>query len=231
MRRISHGTLSLAFGVTYLGLMTNAMLAVACLPLVLLLVATDPAQTWPLLAGFSPLAAPALAAAFTVFRRYSNDGSTDVVRGFWRAWWATARRALPLGVAASVLLVVLVLDIRVLNATGYVALAVPLFVVMMLLLIVLLPVVLTGIAEAPETRLRDVFAIAVVLGVRRWYLCLFSLIILGSLAAFFVIKPALAIGVAAGPLLYAVWANARYTLTPAIVDEDVAAAATPAVLH
>ncbi|HMR50562.1 MAG TPA: DUF624 domain-containing protein [Arachnia sp.] len=219
MRRISHDTYALVFGVAYLGLMTNVMLTVACLPLLLLLVLTDPADTWLLLAGLSPLAAPAATAAFTVFRRYSDDGSVDVVRGFWRAWAATARRSLVLGAVAAALLTVLVLDIRVLSTTSYAALLVPPLAVATLLVLGLLPLALTALAEVPGTRLRDLAVISAVLGVRRWYLTLASLVILGSLGAFFILKPALALGLACGPLLYAVWANARYTLKPAIVDE------------
>ncbi len=224
MARITHDNYALVFGVAYLGLMTNALLVLSCLPLIVLLAATDPADTWPLLAALSPLAAPALTATFTVFRRYSDDGDVDVFRGFWRAWWATARRALPLGAAAGAVLVVALLDIRALAATEYAALAVPPLAVVALLVVALLPVALAAIAEAPATRLREVVAIAAVLGVRRWYLTAVSLVVVASLAAFFVVKPALALGLAAAPLLYAVWANARHTLKPAIVVDDAASA-------
>lgn len=224
MARITHDNFALVFGVAYLGLMTNALLVVSCLPLVVLLAATDPADTWPLLAGFSPLAAPAVTAAFTVFRRYSDDGSVEVFRGFWRAWWATARRALPLGLAAAAVLIIALLDIRALAATDHAALAVPPLAVVSLLVVALLPVVLAALAEAPDARLRDVLAISAVLGLRRWYLTAVSLVIVASFAAFFVVKPALALGLAAAPLLYAVWANARYTLKPAIVIADAAPA-------
>ena len=150
MARITHDNFALVFGVAYLGLMTNALLVVSCLPLVVLLAATDPADTWPLLAGFSPLAAPAVTAAFTVFRRYSDDGSVEVFRGFWRAWWATARRALPLGLAAAAVLIIALLDIRALAATDHAALAVPPLAVVSLLVVALLPVVLAALAEAPR---------------------------------------------------------------------------------
>ncbi|MFT3888759.1 MAG: hypothetical protein QM713_11435 [Arachnia sp.] len=225
MRRISHDNYTLVFGVAYLGLMTNALLVVSCLPLVLLLVGTDPAETWPLLAVLSPLAAPAVAAAFDVFRRHADEGSTDVFRGFWRAWWATARRALPLGAAAAALLVVAVLDIRFLGTTEYAALAVPPLAVVLLLVVAVLPVALAAVAESPGSSVREIVVVSAVLGLRRWYLSALSLVILASLAAFFVVKPALALGLAAAPLLYAVWANARYTLKPAIVDVEAEALA------
>lgn len=226
MRRISHDTYQLVFGVAYLGLMTNAMLVVACLPLIALLVLTDPAETWPLIAAVSPLAAPALAAAFTVFRRYSDEGSVEVVRGFWRAWWASSRRSLLLGVAAAAALVVLLVDLQVMATSEQAALVVPLLTVLSVLLIVTLLTSLIALAEVPDATLREIVWVSAVLSLRRWYLTAASLVVLGSLAGFFVVKPALALGLAVAPLLYAVWANGRYTLKPAIVDE----AAEPATV-
>ncbi len=81
-------------------------------------------------------------------------------------------------------------------------------------------------ATAPDASLREIVVVSAVLGLRRWYLTAVSLIVLGSLAGFFFVKPALAIGLAAAPLLYVVWAGGRYTLKPAIVD----AAAEPAAV-
>ena len=225
MRRISHDTYQLVFGVAYLGLMTNAMLVVACLPLVGLLTLTDPGLTWPLIAALGPLAAPALTAAFTVFRRYSDEGSVAVVRGFWRAWWATARSALALGLATSGALVVLLVDLRVLGTAGLAALVVPLLAVLTVLVIATCLTGLVALAEVPGAALRELVTVAAVLGLRRWYLTAVSLIVLGTLAGFFVAKPALALGLAAAPLLYVVWANGRYTLRPAIVDDAAQPAA------
>ena len=74
-------------------------------------------------------------------------------------------------------------------------------------------------ATAPDASLREIVVVSAVLGLRRWYLTAVSLIVLGSLAGFFFVKPALAIGLAAAPLLYVVWAGGRHTLKPAIVEE------------
>ena len=219
MRRISHDVYQLVFGVAYLGLMTNAMLVVSCLPLVALLTLTDPAQTWPLIAAFAPLAGPALAAAFTVFRRYSDEGSVAVVRGFWKAWRATARRALTLGAATSAALVVLSVNLQVRAVGELSALTVPLLGVLAVLVVATCLTGLVAVAEAPDASLREIVTVSAVLGLRRWYLTAVSLVVLGSLAGFFFVKPALAIGLAAAPLLYVVWAGGRHTLKPAIVEE------------
>lgn len=225
MRRISHDTYQLVFGVAYLGLMTNAMLVVACLPLIVLLTLTDPAQTWPVIAACAPLAAPALTAAFTVFRRYSDEGSVEVVRGFWKAWWATARRALALGLATSGVLVVLIVDLQVTAGADTAALVVPLLGVLTVLVVAICLTGLVALAEVPGASLREIVAVSAVLGLRRWYLTAVSLVVLATLAGFFMTKPALALGLAAAPLLYAVWANGRYTLKPAIVDDAADAVA------
>ena len=219
MRRISHDTMSTIFGVTYLGLVTNVMLVISCLPLVALLVLTDPAETWPYLMGFAPLIAPAMTGAFTVFRRHSDEGSLEVVRGFWRGWWSTARQALILGLFATGMLFLFVVDIRLMTGLNLTTLTVPLLLMLILLVVGILPIAMVAVAEVPNTRLSEVIRISTVLGVRRWYLTLLSLVILGSFAAFFIVKPALAIGLAAGPMLYVVWANGRFTLKPAIVED------------
>ena len=54
MRRISHDTYATVFAVVYLGVVTNALLLVSSLPLVLLLVTTDPLTSWPLIAIAAP---------------------------------------------------------------------------------------------------------------------------------------------------------------------------------
>lgn len=223
MRRISHDTYATVFSVAYLGLMTNALLALGCLPVLLLLVLTDVAISWPLVALTAPLAAPALTAAFTVFRSHAEEGSANVARGFLTGWWVTARRALLLGVTATLALVVLAVDLQVLVAHELAVLIVPGLAVLVVLVLVVCMLGLVAIAEVPDAPLREVVKASAVLGVRRWYLSALSLVVLGSLAWFFTVRPVLALGLAAAPLLYLVWANGRYTLRPAIHVEPTAA--------
>lgn len=227
MRRISPDTFTLVFGVAYIGLMGNAMFLVACLPVVFLAMFTDPAQTWLLLAILGVLGAPALAALFSVFRAYSEEGSLEVVRGFWRSWRATARKALTIGALVSIALVILVLDIRVLTETSYAGLTVPLLAVLAVLVVAITPLALAALADVPDARIRDLLKVSALLGVRRWYLTALSVIILITLIAFFAYRPALALGLAATPLLYVVWANSRFTLKPAVVDVEITTTATP----
>ncbi|MBW6435649.1 hypothetical protein KZ829_18060 [Actinoplanes hulinensis] len=196
----------------HLALTTNLLLAVACSPLLAVLLASDPGRTWPLLVLFAPLGAPALVATFTVLRAYP-DG---VILGFWWAWRGSARRALTAGGVATAALLVLGVDARWAWGRPIGAVVLPLIVVAMTLIAVTTLLVLVVLAERPAVRLRDAARAGVYLAVRRWYLSLFSLAVLAVFEALLAARPALAIGIAASPLLYVVWANSRYTLAPAL---------------
>lgn len=224
MKRISHNTYATVFSVTYLGLMTNLLLLAFCLPLVALLVLTDPASSWPLLAVAAPLCAPALTAAFTVFREHGR-GETQVVRGFVRAWRATARRALAVGAVVTAGLVVVLVDVRFFAPLQAGVVVVPLLAVLTVLLVVGGLVSLTAVAEAPVLRLRTIAKTALYLSVRRWWLSLVTLAVLALQVVLFTAMPAFAIGLTAAPVLYLAWANARYILRPMVgTDDDVVAA-------
>jgi ABC-type transport system involved in multi-copper enzyme maturation permease subunit len=75
---------------------------------------------------------------------------------------------------------------------------------------------LVTIAERPTVRLRDALRACLYLAVRRWYLTFGSLAVLGLLETLLANRPAIALGLAAAPLLYVVWANSRFTLNPAL---------------
>ncbi len=222
MKRISHDTWATILGVVYLGLMTNFLVLVAALPLVLLLVTTDPALSWPLLALAAPLAAPALTGAFAAFREYGK-GEPQVVRSFWRGWKTTWRKAMLLGLAGTALLVVLLVDVRALADTAASVVLVPVLVLLALIAASTVLVGLTALAEAPTARLRDVLKASLYLGIRRWYLTALSFAVLGVQAGLFTTMPAIAIGLTAAPALYVAWANSRYTLRPVLDTEDAVA--------
>ncbi len=67
-------------------------------------------------------------------------------------------------------------------------------------------------AERPAVRLRDAARACLYLALRRWYLTALSLVVLAFLQTLLASRPALALGLAAAPLLYVVWANSRFTL-------------------
>ena len=222
-QRVSFGTFQSVIGVVYLGLMTNVMLAIGCLPVVVLLITTDPARSWPLIALVAPLCAPALAAAFAGFRSH-GAGGTDVVRAFIAGYRATWRRALVLGALATLALVVLVVDVRFFSDSTLGVVIIPLLGVLTLIVLAVSLVGLAAIAEVPTARLRDVFRASAYLALRRWYLTLASLIVLAAYVTLFASMPAIALGIAAAPALYLAWANSRHTLLPVLDVADVAAA-------
>lgn len=215
MRRISHGFASTAFEVVYLGVATNAMLALACLPLLVLAIGTNPAESWPYLAAAAALAAPGVSAAFTVFHEHGRSGAGPV-RAFLRGYRATWRKALGIGAATAALLVVLLVDVRALAASALGVVVVPVLLMLSVLALAAGMLALVAIAEVPVARLRDVLRAALLLGVRRWYLTIVSLLIAAVQIALFANLPAIAVGVTAAAALYPIWANCRYTLRPVL---------------
>jgi uncharacterized membrane protein YesL len=219
--RIPHGVLSTVFEVAYLGLVTNALLVVACLPFVATLVASDPAVTWPVLVALAPLTLPAFVATCQVFA----DSSDGVVRTFGRAWRRSFGKASALGVLVTALVTVLVVDVRALFGQRVGAVVIPILVVLALLAVATAIHAVVVLADAPTARLRDVLWWSTFLAVRRWYLAGVSLVVLGVQTTFLGQHPALALGLSATPVLYVVWANTRHALRPAFVAAAEAGAA------
>lgn len=214
--RIKHDTLSTVFDMVYVGLMTNLLLIVGCLPLVVGLLATDPARSWPLLAVVAPPCAPGLCAAFAVLGKFSGERNTAVVRTFAAAWRASLRRATALGALATAALVVFAVDARAAWGHPVGAAAIPVLVTAMVLVAATSLLALVVIAERPAVRLRDALRACLYLGLRRWYLTAFSMAVLVLLETLVASRPAIALGLAAAPLLYLVWANSRFTLREAL---------------
>ena len=222
MSRISHGTYAAIAGVVYLGLVTNVLLVVACLPLVLLLITTDPALSWPLLAVAAPLCAPALSAAFVTFREFGRGGTTPA-RTFVGGLRATWRRASTLGVLVTAFVVVLLVDVRFFADSAVGVAIVPALGVLAAIAVAVGLVGLVAISDVPEARLRDVLKASLYLGVRRWYLTVVSLLVLVMQAALFTTMPAIALGLTAAPALYLAWASSRHTLRPVLELEEAPA--------
>jgi uncharacterized membrane protein YesL len=211
-RGVGSETYESIFGVVYVGLATNLLLVVATLPVLVLLMTTDPATSWPALALVAPVVAPALVAAFAVFGTYSTDGSTTAVRTFARAYRRHLRRSLAIGALTSAAVVVLVVDVAAVWGARIGALAIPVFVTLLVLVAVTSVMALVAVPELPGTRLRDLLRVSLFLAVRRWYLSALALAVLGLLAGVVVARPAIGLGVVAAPLLFAVWGGHRFTL-------------------
>ncbi|WP_433381583.1 hypothetical protein ACQPZX_17370 [Actinoplanes sp. CA-142083] len=199
------------FDAVYVGLMTNLLLTAACLPLVVLLVTTDPGRSWPLLALLSPLIGPALCGAFAVLSTLDRP-----VQTFIRVWRSSAPRALAVAGLCAALVVVLAVDCRWALGHAAGALAIPLLVVVMVLAVATTLLALVVLSERPTTRVRDACRVSVYLAVRHWYLTVPSLAVLAIFEALLAARPAVALGLAAAPLLYVVWAGSRFSLNPVL---------------
>lgn len=222
MKRVSHDTWATILGVVYLGLVANLLVLIAAAPLVVLLITTDPALSWPLLALAAPLAAPALTGAFTAFREFGR-GEPQVVRSFLRGWKATWRKGMLIGAAATASVVVLLVDVRAVTALPASVVVVPVLALLTVIAVATALVALVALAEAPQARMRDILKAALYLSVRRWYLTALSFAVLGVQSALFTTMPAIAIGLTCAPALYVAWANSRYTLRPVLDLEEVRA--------
>ncbi|MBW9094784.1 ferredoxin-NADPH reductase [Microbacterium jejuense] len=225
---VSHDAWASLIGMIYLGLIVNLLLVITCLPLVALLVTTDPAYSWPFLAIAAPLAAPGVTAAFRAFREHGEGGRGPIrafAAGLRDTWW----RALVIGAAATAVIVVLLVDVRMLAASPAAVFTVPLLGVLGLLTLGVGLLSLVAFAEVPQARFRDVLRAALHLSLRRWYLTAVSLIAFGIQAAVFATAPALGLGLTASAALYLAWTNSRYTLRPVLdldsADNDDAVAA------
>tara|TARA_R110002051_G_scaffold80954_3_gene145000 strand:- start:17154 stop:17825 length:672 start_codon:yes stop_codon:yes gene_type:complete len=223
MPRISHAMYSTVFGVAYLGLVLNLLLAIACVPIIVLLFITDPMYSWPLIALAAPLCAPALTAAFTAFRAHheKGDGPAEAFLVGWRATW---RRALGLGAVITAAVVVMLVDVRFFSDSAFAVVTVPLLAVLCVIVAAMGIVALVALSEAPKARLRDILQASIYLSLRRWYLSLVTLAALATQVMLFTSLPAVALGLTAAPALYLAWANARYTLRPVLETTEVAAA-------
>ncbi|GAB4084223.1 hypothetical protein GCM10028784_08530 [Myceligenerans cantabricum] len=213
-RLIGPETYELVFGTLYTGLATNVLLAVACLPAVLLLVATDLTATWPLLVAATPLAGPALVAAFAAFGEFSAGGSSTPVRTFVRAWRRHLRRGLAVGALAAGTVLVLAVDIAFFWGRTAGAVVIPVLATLTAGTVATAFLALTLVPERPDARLRDLLRAGLFLGARRWYLSVAVLLLLALLASVVSARPAIGLGFATAPLLYAAWGAARFALRP-----------------
>src|SRR4051794_2500626 len=186
----------------HVALMTNLLLTIGTLPLIVTLVTTDPARSWPLLALLTPLGTPAVCAAFAVLSQFSSAGSTSVWRTFWSAWRACWRRAATVGLGCAAALVGLGVDTPAAWGRPIGAVAVPVLVVLMVLAVATSLLALVALAGQPQLRVRQLVRACLYLAVRHWYLTIASLLVLVLFELVFASSPAIALGLAAAPLLY-----------------------------
>jgi uncharacterized membrane protein YesL len=196
-------------------MMCNLLLVVGCAPLVVGILVTDPARSWPLLALVTPLCLPAVVGVFAVMSGV-RDGQSPVLSTFARTWRASFKRATSLGASAIGALVLLGVDGAWAWGRTIGAVVIPVFAVAGVLVASTTLLALVALAERPTVWLRDALRACLYLALRRWYLTAVSLLVLVLLVQIIAVRPAIGMGLAAAPLLYIVWANSRFSLRPAL---------------
>ncbi|MBW8806713.1 MAG: hypothetical protein JF587_23080 [Catenulisporales bacterium] len=196
------------FSTVYAGLRINLCLLAAVSPLLVVLAFTsEPLAAWPFFAALSVLCGPAAAGAFAAFEAMGVDPAR-VGRAFWSGYRAGFARALGVSGAAAALVVVVGVDLQQAVGTRFSAVT-PLLAV---LLVVVVTVTTTMLAAGWRLSGRSVLA-AAYLSLRKWYLALADLVVLGVLLAAVVSQPALGLFLLPAPALYVVWANTRHLLS------------------
>lgn len=205
------------FSTVYAGLRINLCLLAAVLPLLgAFALGGSPLSAWPFFVALSVLCGPAVAAAFAVFDDVAED--PQQVRLMWRFWSAYrtgfVRSVATAGVAAGA---VIVLGVDLQMAVGTRLGVVTPFLAALIGLVAI--VTTTVLAAGRRLTRRELFVVAY-LSLRKWYLSLANVVVLGVLLAAVVAKPAVGLFLLPAPVLYVVWANARHVLSPLTGREE-----------
>lgn len=203
------------FSTVYAGLRINLCLTAACLPVILALaLGGSPLSAWPFFVALSALCGPAAAAAFAVFEVMA-DAPEHLMRAFWSAYRTGFGPSLTAGGAAAAAVIVLGVDLRMAVGTRFGA-TTPLLAVLIGLVVI---VTTTMLCAGRRLSRRELLVVAY-LSLRKWYLSLANLVVLGVLLAAVAVKPAVGLFLLPAPVLYVVWANARHVLSPLTEREE-----------
>lgn len=217
MRGFSSAFLAVS-GIFYIMLMTNIMLIVTCFPVWLFTLSADLSTSWPW-AGLSMiLLAPALAGAQAVFKGYWLDASVTAIRTFFRAWWTSLRRVLPVTLGFQALFLLVGVDFYVLTQWGYGLPALPVVLVVMALAGCTAVTTWLGLTERPDLTRRDVLKASLYYSVRKPGWSLLILAVLALLTSILWVTPTVGLVLLLAPGLYVVWIASRHTLAPILPE-------------
>ncbi len=215
LRPASQETYDKVFGMVYVGLMANVLLAVGCSPLLLALaVVRDPLASWPFFVVLSGFCAPALAGVFGCFAAL-GDGPPTVWRPFVTAYRRAAGRAVAVWFGGAAVVAVLAFDAVAVARTSWGPALVPFFVTASVLVVAtVIAVVLVLATGSNPVRVRALLWPCLCLVARRWYLGLANVVVLGLAVAIVLAQPLVGLLVACAPLLYVVFGNSRAITAP-----------------
>lgn len=215
LRPASQETYDKVFGMVYVGLMANVLLAVGCSPLLLALaVVRDPFASWPFFVALSGFCAPALAGVFGCFAAL-GDGPPTVWRPFAKAYRRAAGRALAVWFGGAAVVAVLAFDAVAVARTSWGPALVPFFATASALVVAtVIAVVLVLATDSRHVRVRALLWPCLCLVARRWYLGLANVVVSGLAVAVVSAQPLVGLLVACAPLLYVVFGNTRAITAP-----------------
>ncbi|MFF2053374.1 hypothetical protein ACFVU2_17370 [Leifsonia sp. NPDC058194] len=209
LARVRHETLDTVFGYVYAILMVDLLLVVANLPLaVMLFAARDALQAWPLVLLLSVTVSPSLAGAFEVYRTL-GDGHPQPFAAFWRGYRRRGLAAGLIGSAATALVGFVLYDAAVVAGTVWAALLGPTLLVAAVIGVATTITAITGLTVFATASPRAILKAALYVAVRRWYVSVLALVLVGLSVLAVLMQPVLG-ALAPGLLLYAVFANAHY---------------------
>jgi len=214
-------TFGMIFGFIYAFLAVNVLLAAANAPLLLgLSLVADPVAAWPFFLVLSVTVAPSLAAAFSAFQSLKEAEGPAVrpVAAFLLGYRHSFRRAAPAGLAAVAGIGFLGVDLAIVQVMRAAAVLVPLIALVLIAVVCVAVTVLAGIVLLPQASTRAILKASLYLAVRRWYLSLAALVLLGIIAAAVLVQPVIGVALAPAPLLFVLWSNASFAFQAALQD-------------
>ncbi|ALV46372.1 hypothetical protein MB46_13640 [Arthrobacter alpinus] len=217
MANISHESVSGIFTFVYAFLAVNVLLALSNAPLVFFLaVVGNPIASWPFFLALSVTVLPSLAGAFTVFAAIKDSTGKDSqpFKTFALGYGRCFRRTGPTALAAVAVVGVLLVDLAFIAGTSMGALLMPLLVVLVALAVVVSVALVAGAVLRPALGWQELAKASLFLSVKRWYLSLAALALLGLIAALSLVQPILGVALAPAPLLFVIWSNTVFLLTP-----------------
>jgi hypothetical protein len=216
--RVRHETMDTIFGYAYALLMVDVLLVAFNLPLAsMLFVTVDPLASWPFFLLLSLTLAPSLAGAFEVFGTL-RDGRPTPFASFLRGYRRRGLPAFAAGFITALVVGLALFDATVMSGTVWAPLLGPLLAVLGLGAVVTALTTIAGLTVFPSASLKAIAKASVYLTVRRWYFSVVALVMMALIAAAVLLQPVLGAALVPGILLYAVFANAQYSLHRAVED-------------
>lgn len=157
------------------------------------------------------------AGLFASFQALNDDGgAVKPVASFFRGYRRSFRRSALLGIAAVAVLLFLGVDLAIVQSMPAAAVLTPVIVVAAAVAASVAMMAIAGVVLLPQTGLKALLKASLYLSLKRWYLSLATLVLLGIIASAALLQPVLGVALAPAPLLFVVWSNTAYAFHAAL---------------